>query len=334
MMAVLAPSAVLTVALAATTLPGVAWQSGARGYWFYQSPPQVPRYIKMPAPPVSPATAMLEKKNPCRSQSTWTAGCGFVTPRSFAFQAHERDALMQAMVMHPDNQRAVKAVQKYTRWVVDQALSATRMWQYNMVQDPGLSGTATAPISTYGLNLAFSVHVLNRKAAWAAVKRFQGVLILFTKRNCSYCNAEVPLIKYMERDTGLKVWQASLQGPCDKAFRARCVLPKDSMLPARILHVSIVPTLFIYLPGDIWIRVSAGLTTVQTMEDNLYNFFVAWREAAIRKLKATGSNPAMDFSPKNRPSPEAMQEFLSRQIPSGRKNQHGPAGAKTGGSEQ
>lgn len=304
--------AALLVPALALAFPGAAGQTGARGYWFYQTPPvTAAQQLRQPAAPVKPTP----KLNSCRHQSTWTAHCGFLTPHTFAFQAHERDALMQAMVMHPEDRKAVKAVQKYTRWVVDQAIAATRMWQYNTVQDPSLSGTATAPISAYGLNLAFSVQALNKKAAWAAVRRFNGVLILFTKHGCTYCRAEVPLMQYMERDTGLKIWQASLQGPCDKAFARRCVLAARSTLPARMLRVSIVPTLFLYLPKNVWIRVFAGLTTTETAENNLYNFFVAWREAALHKLKALGNAPAVDFNPRNRPNPEEMRAFLRRQLP-------------------
>lgn len=305
--------AALLVPAAAVAFPGSSGQTGARGYWFYQNPPApVPVPTRAPA---QPAAARHHAPHPCRQASTWSARCGFLTPHSFAFQAHERDALLHAMVMQPGNQKAVKAVQKYTRWVVDQAIAATRMWQYNTVQDPNLSGTATAPISAYGLNLAFSVHALNKKAAWAAVKRFHGVLILFTKHNCTYCQAEAPLMRYMEQDTGLKIWQASLQGPCDKAFAARCVTAGKSALPARMLRVSIVPTLFLYLPKNVWIRVFAGLTTTETAESNLYNFFVAWREAALHKLKAAGVSPALDFNPHHRPNPEKMRAFLEKQMP-------------------
>ena len=307
----------LPAARATVAFPGSSGQTGARGYWFYQNPP-APVPAPTPARPALPAVRPVVRHrapHPCRHASTWSARCGFLTPHSFSFQTRERDALLHAMVMQPENQKAVKAVQKYTRWVVDQAIAATRMWQYNTVQDPNLSGTATAPISAYGLNLAFSVHALNKKAAWAAVKRFHGVLILFTKHDCTYCQAEVPLMRYMEQNTGLKIWQASLQGPCDKAFAARCVTAGKSSLPARMLRVSIVPTLFLYLPKNVWIRVFAGLTTTETAESNLYNFFVAWREAAMHKLKTTGAGPAMDFNPRSRPNPEEMHEFLQRQLP-------------------
>ena len=299
---------------AAVSFPGTSGQSGARGYWFYQSPPVNTHHIQ-PAPRPRAVTAAPARKRACRHTATWTARCGFLTPHSFAFQARERDALLHRMVIHPNSQKAVKAVQRYTRWVVDQAITATRMWQYNTVQDPSLSGTATAPISTYGLRLAFSTHSLNKAAAWQAIRRFGGVLILFTKADCPYCQGEVPPMQGFERDTGLTIWQASLKGPCDKAFARHCVSAARSLLPAHLLHVSIVPTLFLYLPKNVWIRVYAGLTTTETAEDNLYNFFVAWREAALHKLKTSGAAPAMDFNPRHRPNPEQMRAFLQKQLP-------------------
>ena len=295
----------------AQAFPGSNGENGASGYWFYAHRPKAETYVPVPAP----APPKQLKPDTCAHPATWTPSCGFVIPHSFSFQSKERDALMHSMVMHPGNMRTVKAMQRYTRWVVDQAVEASRVWQYNTVQDPALNAAAHSPISAYGLQLAFSTHALNEAGAWKAIKRFHGVLILFTKSTCDYCAAEVPPMQGFERDTGLEIWQASLKGPCDPAFAKRCVPPAETRLPAQMLHVSVVPTLFLYLPKNVWIRVFAGLTTTQTTEDNLYNFFVAWREASVKQLKATGAGPAMDFDPRDRPNPERMRQFLQAQLP-------------------
>ncbi len=323
------PRAALILALAALPIaaygssarafPGSNGQNGASGYWFYAHRPKTETYVPVHAP----APPKQLKPNTCAHTATWTPACGFIIPHSFAFQSKERDALMHSMVMHPGNMRAVKAMQRYTRWVVDQAVEASRVWQYNTVQDPALNAAAHSPISAYGLRLAFSTHALNEAGAWKAIRRFHGVLILFTKSTCDYCAAEVPPMQGFERATGLEIWQASLKGHCDQAFAKRCVPPAGTLLPAQMLHVSVVPTLFLYLPKNVWIRVFAGLTTTQTAEDNLYNFFVAWREASIKQLKATGAGPAMDFDPRDRPNPEDMQRFLERQLPKRSANQKG-----------
>lgn len=292
--------------------------SGDAGYWFYHTPP-APATITIPAqvqtpkspPKVSKPKKKKTKGNPCNNPSTWTISCGFVVPKTFAFQSKQRDSLLQAMVMNPQDPGAVKAVQEYTRWIVGQASYASRVWQYNRLQDPSLSPDATAPISRYGLQMAMQIDTGKKRDVWNAIKRWGGFMVIFSKNDCDYCHAQVAPMRTFARDTGIPVYDASLKGPCLSAYKNHCVLPKKATLPAEILHVSTVPSVFLYLPKNFWVRVSAGLTTTDDIETRTYNFFVGWRLAA-KTGQQTGKT-GMDLNPADMPkTSQGLRKLLMK----------------------
>jgi hypothetical protein len=282
-------------------------QNAENGYWFYQNKPKPPQVVATITSPTSstssPAKPAKEKAHPCTSAATWKLQCGFVTPDSFRMQAEERHALIRYMVMHPGSNDAVLNVQRYTKWVVNQALYAGNVWRYNMVNHPSLFPKATNPISEYGLDMAMDWRNFDHQAAWAAIRKFHGQLVLFTRSDCDFCHAQVTPLLWFEQNTHLQVWDASLSGPCDSAFGKLCIPPSESTVPAEILHVKIVPSLYLHLPGKMWIRVSAGLTTGKTLEDRLYNFFLSWRLGVQKHLKNDigGTGVPMDLNPEQKP---------------------------------
>jgi len=284
---------------------------GAEGYWFYLNPPAPVPQPEPPVPLKPPAT--VGKADPCQQEATWTAQCGFVTPSSFAMQSKERDALLQNMVMSPGDPASVLAVQQYTGWILHQSIYAARVWQYNKLQHPGsLDPAATAPISALGLRLALDVQGANRKTVWAAIREYGGFLVVFTKDDCDYCHAQDGPLQALASDTGLKLWNANLTGPCLKAFAKRCMDEKVSTMPARILHVSLVPTVFLYLPDNVWIRVSAGLTDTDSMESRIYNLFISWKAAASGVAKQTGhTGLALDPDAAPKDSQELRQLLMT-----------------------
>lgn len=286
-------------------------QNAGVGYWFYQHHPKAPKTLltmtpktvppKTSKPPLKKPVKPVKRIPPCTTAATWTQKCGFVTPDSFAMQAKERHVLIRYMAMHPGKPRAVLNVQRYTKWVVNQALYAGNVWRLNMVNHPSLFPKAQSPISEYGIDLSMDWKKFNHQAAWDAIRRFHGQLILFTKQNCQFCHAQVTPLIWFEQSTHFPVWDASIKGRCDTWFKKKCIPPKESRLPAEILHVKIVPSLFLHLPGKIWIRVSAGLTTGATLESRLYNFFLSWRLGVEKHLKTDLDGLPMDENPEQQP---------------------------------
>lgn len=326
-----------TVAILCLALAAFAWQgararalvpSGARGYWFYLLEHLPQALAQAPAPKVTPPALARPSRTPkhpkrCAGESTWTPDCGFLTPKTFTFQAKERDALLHRMVMHPGDPKAVAAFQYYLRWVVNQAIYAARVWQYNRLQNADLNPDAYSPISQYGLQLAHSIETQGRAAVWKSVKQWGGFLVVFTKQGCEWCHAQAGPLQAVAADTGLAVYDASLQGGClpafsgkDKAGAPRCSPPSMSVRPAEALHVSVVPTVFLWLPKNLWLRVGVGLTTTDAIESRVYNFFVAWRVAASTG-RATGAT-GLDLDPHDRPPTIGdLRRILSKSVSRG-----------------
>lgn len=310
-------------AFAETNTPENLAPLGSEGYWFYKNkehapPPQVVTPPKAPATP--PPQTIKDKepptppKDPCQEEDTWTPDCGFVTPKSFSMQSKERDALLQGMVMNPGNPDAVKAVQKYTQWMIQQATYAAQVWKYNTLQDSSLNAQAKAPISQFGLQMANSLQRGKRADVWQQIKDYGGFLVLFTKESCDYCHSQQYAAQQMARDTGLTMYDASIEGKCLDGFTGDlCVSPDRATGPAQVLHVKTVPSIFLYMPDNTWIRVSVGLSDTASMEDRLYNFFIAWKIASTtgKQTGKTGMNLDPSVQPKDS---QELQKLLSTPI--------------------
>ncbi len=312
-----------TCAFAASNPAEALAPLGSEGYWFYkqkEAPPKVIRVKPEEKPkPKAPETIVEKppekpKTDPCQDEETWTADCGFVTPKSFAMQSKERDALLQNMVMNPGNPDAVKAVQKYTQWIIQQSTYAAQVWQYNTIQDPSINAQAEAPISQFGLQMASSLQTGKRADVWAQIKEYGGFLVLFTKESCDYCHSQLYAVQLLARDTKLPLYDASLEGKCLDTFSGEfCVPPERSIPPAQVLQVKTVPSVFLYMPDNTWIRVSIGLTDTASMEERLYNFFIAWKIASTsgKQTGTTGLNLDPSAQPQNS---QELSKLLSTPI--------------------
>lgn len=277
--------------------------NGGAGYWWYRQKPKPPEDEpdeKKTEPPV-PTQKPEAKLKDCQDEKQWTPDCGFIVPKTFAFQEKMRDSLFQGMVMDPGNPQKVRWVQEYTKWVLHQAEYAAAVWQHNTLNDTSLDAQAKNPISAYGLQMAMTLGASTRQLVWDTISSFGGILILFTREDCDYCHAQVTPLQRLLWDTHLELWDASIGGNCLTEFKDKCVGVDKSTTPASILNVSVVPTLYLYLPGNVWIRVSNGLTDAGAIEDRIYNLFIEWRTAAVDKTRETG-NTGLALDPKDQPT--------------------------------
>ena len=298
-------------------------ERGDKGYWFYQEPPPRPR-VRPPrqrppeeakAPRPHPPEPRKPDRKACQDEATWVPECGFITPKTYAFQAKMRDALLQRMVMHPEDPDAVLAFQRYNRWVFYQALHVARVWKHNLLRMPEeLDATAFSPISAFGLQLAHTVRARKEQTVWQALRDWGAFLVVFTKHDCLYCQKSVSPLMNLEIETGLPLWEAPLEGGCFEYFaeRDRCLdedLIRDA---ARILQVSIVPMLYLYIPDNTWIRITAGFETTDVMAERIYNLVIAWRLAALKGMQD------LDLNPRHDPKTLAeVRRLLRRQIEAG-----------------
>ncbi|WP_459820111.1 conjugal transfer protein TraF [Galenea microaerophila] len=285
---------------------------GGVGYWFYEEPPKPPKEIKVkkkkkkdePVFIMQDTPKKLEdaKKRDCENH--WTLECGFRTPKTFSEQTKMRDALMKDAYMHPNDAHKVLQMQKYMRWIVDQSIQASKLWKYNLVQNPELDPSVTNPISAYGLKLMTSVRKKKEKMVWDTIKEWGGKVIMFTKEDCLFCEKQAKPFYWLKVNDDVEVHGASLKGNCPYGV-VSCNKGPKVLAAARMLNVKVVPSIYLYLPGNVWIRVSNGLVTTEELENRIYNFFIAWRTAVSKGLKSSNSaQPPMDFT-----TPKDMQEF-------------------------
>jgi len=279
-------------------------ENAERGWFFYERNKES---SKKEVPPEVPSEASKEpqpsKKELCSKKETWTADCGFVDPgKDFEFQAKQRDALLQAMSMSKNDPKAVENFQYYMKWLMERSIEVANLWQYNLVQNPELDATVKTPISTFGLKLMTEVRDDREESILEALKSEGAFLLYFSRYDCTFCHAMTSTLQSLESRTGLEIWNATLDGKCMPTYEKRCRAGDKAVAVAQALQVSIVPTLFLYVPGaksegDTWIRIATGVTDMNTMRGRVVSFFSAYRTALLKGVANGGPGRApVDFS--------------------------------------
>jgi conjugal transfer pilus assembly protein TraF len=268
-----------------------------RGWFFYEDPA---KDTAQPAPPQPRPKPTDNKKQPdkCAAKETWVPDCGFVDPGTdFDFQAKQRDALMERMSLSHNDPKAVEDFQRYMHWAIGRATEVANLWYYNTVQHPDLDPTVSNPISQFGIRLMADVKSNQQNEIFKALKDEGASLVFFTRSDCTFCATMAPLVRSMATDTGLETWNASLDDRCEPQFVDKCRTGKAVTEPARRLGVTTVPTIFLALPDNTWIRIGTGVTDTSTLTTRVVTFFSAYRNALLKGLdnKKDGQAP-MDFS--------------------------------------
>lgn len=291
----------LAAALALPALSSAEGDGGKteRGWWFYETKPVPPEEEVKPEPPKTPvvqAETPEEKAVRCQESGRWTPDCGFVDPgNDFAFQSKQRDELLTQMVMNPNEPKAVEAFQYYTKWMMDQATNVANMWYFNRIQNPELDPEVTRPVSAFGLRLLSGVQEGSSEEIFKFLRE-NGMLVFFSRTDCSYCHDMAPIILKVAQQTGIEVWDASLDESCLPGFE-KCLAAPATLDPARALQVGIVPSVFLHVEPSTWVRVSTGVTTVETLKSRIVNFFSAYRSAMLKGVdNGDGIRPSVDFS--------------------------------------
>lgn len=274
--------------------------SPERGWFFFET--EKKPAVEPTLPPRVPAQATPAGSAPeqrCSDPRSWTPECGFVDPgENFEFQARQRDALLEQMTMSNNNPQAVEAFQYYMKWVVERAAQVANLWQYNLVQNPELDATARHPVSAFGLRLMSDVREGRDAEIFAALREDGAFLVYFTRNDCAFCHQMAPHVQRLARTTGLAVRNAALDETCLREFAEGCLKGKAVQAPAQALQVSIVPTVFVYIPsGNTWLRIATGLTDPQTMAARAVSFFAAYRNALLKGVaNAAPGRAPVDFT--------------------------------------
>ena len=279
-------------------------RSNGQGWWDYEcqrqlkKPPEQPPEQPQPQPQSQPTEEQKPKENPCLKKDTWTATCGFVNPgKDFAFQEKQRDALMQAMVMSNNDPKAVENFQYYMKWVLDRASEVANLWYFNMTQNPELDPSVQQPVSSFGLRLMTEVQKGHADEIYKALQNEHAILIYFTRSDCQFCHTMVANVQRLAKQSGLPLYNASLDGACIPGLEKQCRTAEVSQKPAELLQVTIVPTLFLYIEPNTWIRISTGVTDEATLQARLVSFFSAYRNALLKGVNnGYNGRAAVDFS--------------------------------------
>lgn len=302
----------------------------AKQGWFWYIDPKKEEPKDEPAPePVPPAAEAPKDKGPtvvimgkseeekCLDKATWSANCGFVDPgEDFEFQAKQRDILLQQMSLRPDSPESVEAAQRYMKWVVGKASQAANMWYFNLVQNPDLDPTVKNPISEVGIALASRATQASQYEYFRIIREEGGLLFFFSRTDCQFCHDQAPYARRVARTMGLQLINIPLDGKCLPGFEGDDC--GDTVKPEQtaVLQLRVVPTLFLYVPSNTWIRLGTGIVSDTTVLANTINFFSAYRAAMLKGLdNSKGARPTVTFDPEHNPRPTGVVDEQGKQAP-------------------
>ena len=257
-------------------------------------------------------------EDPCLKQDTWTAVCGFIDPGAdFEFQAKQRDILLQQMSLRPDNPASVEAAQRYMKWVVSKASQAANMWYFNMVQKPDLDPTVKSPVSEFGINLASKITQASQVEYFKLMREEGAILFYFTRADCIYCHDQAPYSLRVAKTMGLRLINVPLDGICITGFPSEDCANEVPVEQMKALDLQIVPTMYMHVPSNTWLRLFTGIKDDATVIANTVNFFSAYRAALLQGVdNGDGIRPSVSFSPdySGKPSGVAMADGKENQI--------------------
>lgn len=256
-------------------------------------------------------------EDPCLKQDTWTASCGFIDPgNDFEFQAKQRDILLQQMSLRPDHPESVEAAQRYMKWVVSKASQAANMWYYNMIQKPELDPTVKSPISELGIALASRIGQASQVEYFKLMREQNGLLFYFSRNDCVYCHEQAPYSIRVARTMGLRLINVPLDGICIEGFAQEDCAQDVSQEQMSALDVQIVPTMYLHVPANTWLRLSSGMANDSTVIANAVNFFSAYRAALVQGLdNGDGIRPSVSYNPEFSGKPSGTAPAFAKDAP-------------------
>lgn len=268
---------------------------GECGWWFGFVDPMEEEKKKKELEEQEQAKAPIPEteEERCSKADTWTDDCGWVDPkRDFEFMEKMRDQLAKNALMYSDQQEHIKQYQKFMLWLVDSAISYSKVWEYNMMQDQSLNPFVRHPVSTFGLRAAVRTRGSHLQSIFSEIKEQGGYLVFFTRSDCTYCYVQAPIIKELASQTKIPVVNVSLDSTCMAGYKGENCITADEeyILEAMTaIGINVVPDLFLFLPKDNhdnkgWIRVSTGSESVTTIKRRIRMFFEGVRSASIAGL--------------------------------------------------
>ncbi len=270
-----------------------------RGWYFYEKKkePLLP-LLKLQSPTTPNNKNDNKKIDPCTDPKKWTVACGFIDPtthglssdEAFAFEQKQYKGLMRNYALYPNNVDAVYSFQKFNMWVLNQAMTAAYTWQYNLAQHPDVNPNVQVPVSQFGMQLIKNIEQDSEKEFWETLSK-TAFFVLITRTNNKLCQGQGTIMHLLERETGMTVWNFSIDDnhlPGFNHYMNYPKLPKSKQENiARYIKMDWLPTIYLYLKpvqeNDMghWIRVTAGITTLDEIKERTIHFVEAYKHAIV-----------------------------------------------------
>ncbi len=288
----------------------VVKEYGDKGYWFYKDREEMTPLERLRLESMRKQRADKKEKARKKSEAVakgkskqvdcskgWKPGCGFVVPKTWEEQERMRDYLMHQAYLHPEDANAVEQWQRYLRWIVKQSVRMVSTWKFNQLNNPELDPRVNNPVSTLGLTLATAMKRENEKELWELLKALNARLFIFTKSSCDWCHKQMRVMYLFKKHIRIPVTEVSIEGECVNTLGFECVKGDLALKSAAILQADVVPSMYLYFPQNIWIKVSNGFVVLSDLKERMKTNFFAWRSAALKGLAKSSDKRGIVTTP-------------------------------------
>lgn len=204
----------------------------------------------------------------------------------------------------PENVQAYFLLQ---RFAVDRAQKFSDVAQQVVIGNKLLDETMRRPLANFGTKLADSAIVKEINGLLRKISEHAGIFFFF-KSDCTYCEAQAPILKYVE-DLGFHVMAVSVDGGQLKS--AQFDDTRRDSGQAQALGVTATPTIFLMTDKMEFEMLAAGAVSFQDLRNRI--FIGALRRGIITEDDLKRTKPL--FDPDHQPdTSEMLPELLKTSV--------------------
>lgn len=261
----------------------------AEGWFWYQDPEPEPEPELIELPPPAPVSESQKSED-------------YLEPFTLSWVKKNLEKYLEIAWNDPSPEN-VQAYFLLQRFAVDRAQKFSDVAQQVVIGNKLLDETMRRPLANFGTKLADSAIVKEINSLLKKISEHAGIFFFF-KSDCSYCEAQAPILKYIE-ELGFHVMAVSVDG--GQLQSAQFADTRQDSGQAQALGVTATPTIFLMTDKMEFEMLAAGAVSFQDLRNRI--FIGALRRGIITEDDLKRTKPL--FDPEHQPdTSEMLPELL------------------------
>lgn len=276
----------------------------AEGWYWYQDPEEEEKVKPKKSEPPRPVEEPSKENNSVEEVKAKEPAKPASVPQEKPLSAKwVRDMLpkYKDLMWTDPTPENVKAYFLLQRFAIDRSQKVAEVAQQVTLGNPLLDETFRRPTSSFGINAVDRTAGAHMDALLKKIAAKAG-LFFFFKSDCSFCEAEAPLVGMLEKESGFDVLAISIDGGVLRRHKFENV--RMNAGHAQMLGVTATPALFLVSGDGKFEALGQGLLSVPELQRRIV--IAAFRQGWITEADMEKTKPIIN--------PESQID-LSRELP-------------------